>query len=353
MDSTPSPSTHCPNCQTPMAESARYCGHCGQKRIRKMVSLWELVSDFVVSVFNLESQTWRTLRDMVVPGKLTRAYFQGERARYLTPLRLFFLMAVAHFAVLGFRAHDALKDDLDRLTRQSRDQAYERLYGRRMDSLILEVRGDFPAAGSALDSLRRRGNIRADSSASAAGMGLLRFQDGKFSSAPLNLSLEDLYALAPEELAKKYEVRGPFEKAQLQIYQRAFLEPDNLIQFLLSKLIWMALLLVPAVALVLKFLYWRRRRYFVEHLVFGLHYHAFAFFLMALFFLTAFRQPQYLGGVLLVLFLFGLLAMKRYYGQGWFKTLIKGGFLHFVYLFLVNIFLVLAVLVSAFLFSNP
>ncbi|MBK8042257.1 MAG: DUF3667 domain-containing protein [Haliscomenobacter sp.] len=260
-----------------------------------MVSLWELVSDFVVSVFNLESQTWRTLRDMVVPGKLTRAYFQGERARYLTPLRLFFLMAVAHFAVLGFRAHDALKDDLDRLTRQSRDQAYERLYGRRMDSLILEVRGDFPAAGSALDSLRRRGNIRADSSASAAGMGLLRFQDGKFSSAPLNLSLEDLYALAPEELAKKYEVRGPFEKAQLQIYQRAFLEPDNLIQFLLSKLIWMALLLVPAVALVLKFLYWRRRRYFVEHLVFGLHYHAFAFFLMALFFLTAFRQPQYLG----------------------------------------------------------
>ncbi|MBK8042258.1 MAG: hypothetical protein IPK21_06120 [Haliscomenobacter sp.] len=45
--------------------------------------------------------------------------------------------------------------------------------------------------------------------------------------------------------------------------------------------------------------------------------------------------------------------MKRYYGQGWFKTLIKGGFLHFVYLFLVNIFLVLAVLVSGFLFSNP
>ncbi len=336
-----------------MAEHARYCGRCGQKRIRKMVSLWELVSDFVVSVVNLESQTWQTLRDMFIPGKLTQAYFQGKRARYLTPLRLFFLMAVAHFAVLAFKAHNALKDDLEQLTRQGRDQAYERLYGRRMDSLILEVRRDFPSAGRALDSLRRRGNIRADSVPSETGMGLLRFRNGNFSSVPLNLSQEDLYTLTPEELAKKHRIRDPFEQMQLQVYQRAVQEPDNLIQFLLSKLIWMVLVLVPAVALVLKFLYWRRRRYFVEHLVFGLHYHAFAFFLMSVYFLAAFRHPEYLGGVLLLIFLYGLLAMRRYYCQGWFKTLVKGGFLHFVYLFLVNIFLVLAVMVSAFLFSNP
>ncbi|HKD21432.1 MAG TPA: hypothetical protein VKB71_05440, partial [Rhizomicrobium sp.] len=84
------------------------------------------------------------------------------------------------------------------------------------------------------------------------------------------------------------------------------------------------IILLPLFALLLALFYWRQRTkfYFVDHLVFSLNFHTFVF----AFLLVAAGLAQILPGAVvagfgsLVLGLYLLLAMKRFYGQGWFWT---------------------------------
>lgn len=341
----------CYNCRASIPPGAGYCAQCGQKRVARLKSLRDLLHDFFQSVLSLESQTWRTLGLIFLPGRLTERYFQGQRASLLSPLRLFLLVAVAHFAILAFRVHGELGDSLERFAQQQRAGAYDKLHLMRLDTLIRETKTEFPRASEALDTLKSKADAR-KSMTIEGKLGALMFRKGKFEISDIQLNPEDLLTLTRDDLFAKYQIKDPLLKLQVQMFQRLSQDTDNFVQYILSKLIWMALILIPALALILKLLYLRRGRYFVEHLVFALHYHAFAFGLMALFFLLAFRHPEWLGMVFILIFIYGFLAMKRYYGQGWMKTFMKCGILHFLYIILVTLSQVIIILVSAVLFGN-
>jgi hypothetical protein len=94
----------------------------------------------------------------------------------------------------------------------------------------------------------------------------------------------------------------------------------------------MMFLFVPLMALVMLFLYWRPRRYYVEHLVFFLHNHAAVFSLLliqtALSWLAAWLAwHTFNGWVIAFITLYTVWyvykAMRSYYGQGRFLTLTK------------------------------
>jgi hypothetical protein len=81
---------------------------------------------------------------------------------------------------------------------------------------------------------------------------------------------------------------------------------------------------IIGVALVLEILYWRRKRYLVEHLVFSAHYLSFAF-LLSLAFWPIYAiygfHPGPLQRALAVLsigiiLVYLYLAQRRFYGQG-------------------------------------
>ena len=92
--------------------------------------------------------------------------------------------------------------------------------------------------------------------------------------------------------------------------------------------------LVPAYALLLKLLYVRKKLYYVEHLVFAMHLHAFSF--LALTALLLAPETTWLGTTLLVVMtVYYYAALLRYYAQGWFKTLVKMGLLTVGYTFLI------------------
>lgn len=80
----------------------------------------------------------------------------------------------------------------------------------------------------------------------------------------------------------------------------------------------MVFALLPLSAVLFK-LFWRKR-YFVEHLVFTLHLHSFAFTAGMLRF---FRWAPVTGVLVLWGAVYALLAFKRVYGDGWVKTLAK------------------------------
>ncbi len=114
----------------------------------------------------------------------------------------------------------------------------------------------------------------------------------------------------------------------------------------------MVLVLMPVLALVLKLLYLRRDKYYVEHLVFLFHYHAAVFVCLTLYVLLLKHLPSLLViGVPLACTLYLLLAMKYYYQQSWLKTLGKYMAFLFTYLFVLLAFIGLTALVTLLIYN--
>jgi hypothetical protein len=341
----------CLNCRGDMPAKAMFCPSCGQQKVKRLISLRELITDLIASVFNLESKLWRTLAGMIVPGKLTESYFLGRRASLLTPFRIFFIVAVAHFTILALRIHGSARDTLERFILQQRDAVYDQRFTAHLDTLIDETKTDFPKASVALDTLLAKSRSGKSALLLNGSISLIGYKDGRLGNGK-TITLEDMITLPRDALFEKYAIGDPFSRLQVQVIQRLAQNPDSFVQFLLSKLIWLAIFLVPALAVVLQLLYLRRKRYFVEHLVFSLHYHTLAFALMGLFFQFSFQHPEYFGWFLLLIFIYGFLAIKRFYGQGWRKTFVKFGILHFLYLLLVSLSQVAVFLLSAIAYGN-
>jgi len=126
---------------------------------------------------------------------------------------------------------------------------------------------------------------------------------------------------------------------------------DKLVFYLIGNTLWMMLIMMPMLALVLKLLYIRRKFYYFEHLVFSFHTHTFAFLLLALLLILNNFLPDWIfawGTLGLAVYLY--LAMKRFYGQSWMKTLVKFVLANFMYLFVASAALLITALASLVLF---
>ena len=63
-----------------------------------MRPLGNLFGDLLDSVFNIDTRIVRTLGPLFAkPGYLTTEYFAGRQVRYVTPVRLFFFLAIIAF----------------------------------------------------------------------------------------------------------------------------------------------------------------------------------------------------------------------------------------------------------------
>jgi hypothetical protein len=90
----------CLNCGATL--TAAYCAACGQPAHihRSFVSLGH---DILHSVFHFDTKLWRTLPELVVrPGRLTRRYIDGERAKFISPMTLYLLSVFLMYAVFSF-----------------------------------------------------------------------------------------------------------------------------------------------------------------------------------------------------------------------------------------------------------
>lgn len=109
---------------------------------------------------------------------------------------------------------------------------------------------------------------------------------------------------------------------------------------LLSNLPYMMLCAIPLFAFVLKALYIRRHIFYIDHLVYALHIHTFAYVAVMVISFTTMGlnrvAPNISGlvcGLLITAAVFQIFfSIRRVYRQGWFFSLIKFFFGGFVYL---------------------
>ncbi|KUO57712.1 MAG: hypothetical protein APF78_04865 [Sphingomonadales bacterium BRH_c3] len=87
----------CLNCGTELVGA--HCHSCGQKaHLHRTIGAF--LHDLIHGALHLDGKIWRTLPMLVVrPGKLTRRYIDGERARFVSPMAIFLFSVFLMFAV--------------------------------------------------------------------------------------------------------------------------------------------------------------------------------------------------------------------------------------------------------------
>jgi hypothetical protein len=110
---------------------------------------------------------------------------------------------------------------------------------------------------------------------------------------------------------------------------------------------------LPLMALFMKLLYWRPRRYYLEHLLLLLHNHAFVFLWMSAYLLAVHWMKSSGWQTLLSFLVFGYFirylyrSMQVFYQQNWFLTFAKFAMLLFVYIVCGGFMLMATTLISA------
>jgi hypothetical protein len=281
--------TFCPNCYHP--EPGQYCPQCGQEQKERRTTVRALVGEFVDEQFGVNNRLPRTLRLLLFrPGFLTNDYFDGRIRQYIPPLRLYLLTSLVFFALflLAQSSPVTIKREADDAREQiARDRA---------------ARGPTDSA----NEKRRFIGVRIP----------VENTDNWVRDAEVNLVYPPLTRAAQRNLQELAPLGQ--EEATRRIVRTALAEMPKVF-----------FVLLPIYAFLLFIFFHKQRRYYVEHFVFALHLHAFAF--LAMLPLPIFDMPVLprasatVGDILFIpilLFVFGyiFLALKRVYRQGWLIT---------------------------------
>lgn len=107
----------------------------------------------------------------------------------------------------------------------------------------------------------------------------------------------------------------------------------NLLHVIIKYVSWVMFLLMPVVAFVLLIIYFRKRKFYYEHLIFSVHVHTVFFMILTIGLIINYyaHWDDAVGWGFLLGYLYLLLAMKRTYAQGWAKTIVKFSLFTLIY----------------------
>ncbi len=217
----------CVNCGAEL--TGAYCANCGQKRfVESDRKLGHLLHHLLASATDLDGRVWRTLRALLFhPGLLSREYFEGRRARWLSPVSLFFASSVLYF-MLPLHGSDF------------------------SPSFSQQASGE-------IRQLARSGDEKPLTSEQAASTGP---SHAAYTSAWISRRVQE------RDSALRVATHGA-SGYSYHDYRLAYdAKSDDVSKALI-------MLHLPFAAIVLTLLFYRQRRYFAEHVVFLMHYMAF------------------------------------------------------------------------------
>jgi hypothetical protein len=282
LEQSPDSATNCLNCGSRLR--GQYCGTCGQRSQSRLISLWELISDAFGDLLELDSRLWQTLVPLMIrPGRLTHDYLQGRRARYMPPFRMYLVLSLLFFLVAFFNPKEKF-------------------------GLLFE-----PVPPAATEQVAQQEDEESDDDEADSDC---EFDESDMEDMPGWLSRR----MTPERLETACQ-RTKEDKGRA------------LINGVLDNVPAALIVLLPLMAFVLKALYPLSKRYYVEHLLFFVHFHAF-FFLMLTLQILLLRVSGWIGipeaipilaviatSFYIAIYLF--VAMRRVYGQGRIITFLK------------------------------
>jgi hypothetical protein len=271
-EASPAAQPGCANCGA--ALTGPYCARCGQSAESIRRPMREFLEHALETLLELDSRGLHTMGLLLTrPGSLTAQYLAGRRARFVPPVRLYLFASLIFFLAV-WATNTAIVQFVDFRTVRNLPAVAVRLF-----SPLEEGSRHAPSA-----DVIQKVHVTNDNGETPAW-----------------------FTRITENASRAFEAPAALNARLSELFPK------------------MMFALVPAFGLILWLLYARKKRYLVEHLVFALHFHVFAFLLATVVIALRPILPPGVAGWLFFapLGLYLLLALKRVYGQGWIRTSIK------------------------------
>lgn len=329
----------CQNCNNALPVEAKYCPSCSQKVKTGKVAIREFIQEFFDTVFNLDSKLFQTLGGLFIPGKLTKEYFEGRRKSYAPPIRVFFIMLLFFLTILNFRTQSGEQTE-NSVLKHGKQKQVERTLLVHLDSVNKKIQEEYQYQDSTLmvlDTLVAR--FKNEMPTGTQTQAFYVFSKKEILEK-VEVPAEDVANLNYEELCKKYNVEGFFDKWLFVQMAKVTKDQNGLNRFLLGSSTWMAFLFLPFLAMLFKVFYRKQKHYFIEHLVFLFHIHSYALLMMSGVLLFVDIFPSFLKKAMAFsILIYVFFAFKFVYQQGWGKTFLKYLLLGFTYILAFSIFM--------------
>lgn len=368
--------TNCLNCKTPLEEIDKYCHQCGQLNSTKRLALTDFFQEIFANIISYDNKIWRTISGILFkPGKITKEYCAGKRVSYANPFRFFLSVSIVFFLVGQlFLSWD---EDFTQFV-SGVNQGFENgksfvTDGEQMANLIkqrdsLEGTGNAAASAALTNAIERIETAAADTlqtntyltesqlgKKNFLGKYLAQTSDYKNHSKKnpnltIQQALEDIGHEDNKLNGSRYRKAMRFNDLEKRPYQ--------MVEMVVPKIPLFLFFFAPILSLFLWLLYVRHDCSFMEHMVFT--FHIFTFFFLSLFILTGIVAISFglISWEILALLILGIggpiylyKAMRRFYAQGRFKTILKFTFLNFVFFLLftfsASIFIIGSVFIGA------
>jgi hypothetical protein len=326
----------CANCGAPLA--GEYCSTCGQRHEPHVHTLGHFAGEAFESVTHADSRLWRTIGYLLVkPGHLSREFFAGRRARYLPPFRLYLVISLMFFLAAGLP--DVQFGEESAPTAESVAKLNEAA------ATMEKNAASTPGLEYAAEAMRRKAaqqQAMLDGAPQDADAASPRPKSDRLENSLCSRSTE----LPPNAGWGARAVHGFCQKVN-------HMSGQQLMTAVVHNIPRAMFVLLPLLALVMKLLYWRPKRYYVEHLLFLVHNHCFVFLALAAMILVgrftfiSALVPWLEAALWLYVIWYIFRAMRLYYGQSRWMTFAKFVTMGFAYISTSMLVLAGTVLYSA------
>ncbi len=167
------------------------------------------------------------------------------------------------------------------------------------------------------------------------------------------ISLEDIRQLSINQITEKYHIGGFFDKLILKQMIKSNLDQKSFVSFLIGTILWILIVFIPFMALVMKLFYWKSKVYYIEHIVFLLHYHIAMLIMMTIAILLSVTMLEEIGWIFFSVYSFIILpylGIKNFYRQRWLMTIFKASMIGFIYFCSLSFFLLLGLIIGFFVY---
>lgn len=342
------PANSCANCDYvfPFGTIRNFCPDCGQRNIDRNVSVFDLLYDYVSNYFSFDSKLFRSFPVLLFkPGFLTQQFAVGKRQGYIKPLRLYLFASLIYFSVFSMITDNNSWFEDDTLSIKEKKAATKAVKSSVLDSTITNIKDTLDAKVFDDELLTEPETVF------QLGKGRVVYQ--KDLKEFIQILDDDGEKALLDTLSKRQHFLAAnwyFQVMTRQVSKIYLSRGKDFFNYFLGTIPLMMFLLMPFLAFIFKIFYLFSRQFYVKHLVFFFHFHAFMYLLLTAFLLIYHFWSGWIA--LLILFFSTLIyfwkAMVRVYQQHKFWTFLKYFVFWMIYPALLFCFLLLT-LSSAFL----
>jgi Protein of unknown function (DUF3667) len=395
---------NCLNCHTVV--EGRFCQVCGQENIETKETFWGLLTHFAYDITHFDGKFFSTAKQLLFkPGKLSLAYITGKRISYLHPIRMyvftsafFFIIFFSLFSASGLTGADdevltrkkneleTAKENLQKDGLESKDTIIKFTAARVLTGLQKElddVNKQIAAEKEAetkedkltetiTDSLNqkisKKGNdtkyrynkkplITFDTS------GTTTKEDVEENNKDIKYTSLIAYNKMQEALPQTYKDgfwKKFFVKQVINVFERGNKNGEHYAETFLDHLLHsfpkMLFISLPLFALIMKWMYRRRKDLFYsDHVIYTIHLYCATFIFMLVWF--AFSKLQHTTGwnvffgwlqfiLFILVYIYQYKAMRVFYGNRRGKTILKFLIVNFLSTIMMVLLLIIFSIIS-------